>query len=466
MNQLHARYMEPEALREHLREANDAALAKTHDTGALDDDAAAALLKVIRERGEHGGGFEYDDWNALLAAAGAVLGEELASQLLEGGWLDRHGVGAHAFGSLPLRVLQREVTPARLKALRQQVETVWHSELLNLLESAAMRATRAPEEHLVLLPSPAGRGAREARDEGRDETRSPLPTGASAAARVLLSFLSQLRDAGGSDLTLRVGEPPMIHGHFGARALGETPLSAHDIAQLADAAGASTPGLHAGEHATRVLRTDDAFGPSLTLRAMAERIPTLDALGLSPLIQQPLLKLTRGLVLLSGEPSSGRSTLFTALLEAFAREGRQVASIEEPLTLSPAGVRQHEGDSVQFARTIKLQPFTVIGFDLTDDAHALDLALDTAMDGRLALCVFRAPNVAAAVHRAGVLDSRFHRRRLSDHLAAVSSQRLAVYDGRATLELDFHLPSVALRRHLRAHETPPPPITFENEADH
>ncbi len=56
MPQLHARYLEPEALREHLREANDAALAKTQDTGALDDDAAAALLKVIRERGEHGGG--------------------------------------------------------------------------------------------------------------------------------------------------------------------------------------------------------------------------------------------------------------------------------------------------------------------------------------------------------------------------------------------------------------------------
>ena len=159
MSQLHARYLEPEALREHLRAANDAALTRTQDTGALDDDAAAALLKVIRERGEHGGGFEYDDWNRLLDAAGELLGDELASQLFEGGWLDRHAVGAHAFGSLPLRVLQREVTPARLKELRKQVETVWHSELLNLLESAAMRATRAPEEHLVLLPSPAGSGA-------------------------------------------------------------------------------------------------------------------------------------------------------------------------------------------------------------------------------------------------------------------------------------------------------------------
>jgi hypothetical protein len=31
------------------------------------------------------------------------------------------------------------------------------------------------------------------------------------------------------------------------------------------------------------------------------------------------------------------------------------------------------------------------------------------------------------------------------------------------LEIDFTLPSVALRRHLRAHETPPPPIAFDPE---
>jgi hypothetical protein len=78
--------------------------------------------------------------------------------------------------------------------------------------------------------------------------------------------------------------------------------------------------------------------------------------------------------------------------------------------------------------------------------------------------VFRAPNVAMAVHRAGVLDARFHRRRLAEGLSAFCYQRLATYDARRVLELDFHLPSVALRRHVRAHETPPPPIVFENES--
>ena len=87
------------------------------------------------------------------------------------------------------------------------------------------------------------------------------------------------------------------------------------------------------------------------------------------------------------------------------------------------------------------------------------------MDGRLAVCVFRAPNVSAAVHRASVLDARHHRRRLSESLAAFIYQRLITLEGQHVLEVDFHLPSVALRRHLRAHETPPPPIVFEGEPE-
>ena len=155
------------------------------------------------------------------------------------------------------------------------------------------------------------------------------------------------------------------------------------------------------------------------------------------------------------------------MLSRLAADGRRVASLEEPLGFRLHGVRQavvgEQTSAQEFARTARLQPLDVVGFDLLDDADALDLALDAALDGRLAVCTFRAPNVVTAVHRAAVIDARFHRRRVAEHLAAISFQRLARYDVVASLELDFHLPSVALRRHLRAHETPPPPIAFENE---
>lgn len=465
----HARFMEPEALREHLRVSGDPALAKTTDTGALDDDTARALIRVITTKGDDGGSLDIDADADVLAAAAKVLGSnELASQLLEGGWLDRRGVGALSFGSLPLRVLQREVIPARLRAAKAEVTSGWESELINLLESSAMRATRAPEEHLVLLPA-VSRLSVVPRAEFEVAEVQATVSEVPSATRVLKAFIEKLRSSSASDLTLRAGEPPLLHSPAGVEPLGNVPLSSSDVRAVVDAA---RPPMSGGRDVwtadlIRFVVGSELEGPSLSMRKLAREVPSLESLGVSPLVQTPLIKLKRGLVLLTGEPGSARTTLYSALLARFASEGRRVASLEEPLGFSLRGVRQSvvgEHTTVDsFVRTSRLQPLDVVGFDLLDDARALDLALDTALDGRLAVCVFRAPNVTTAVHRAAVIDARFHRRRVADHLAAISFQRLARYDVVASLELDFHLPSVALRRHLRAQETPPPPVAFESD---
>ena len=464
---LHARFMEPEALREHLRASGDPALDKTTDTGALDDEAARALIRVITAKGEDGGTLDIDPGADVLSAAAKVLGgDELAAQLLEGGWLDRRGIGALAFGSLPLRVLQREVIPARLRAAKAEVASGWESELINLLESSAMRAGRAPEAHLVLVPAVSRLAVVPRVEPDVPELQAAeVPS----ATRVLNAFIEKLRSSSASDLTLRAGEPPALHTPAGLQPLGNVPLSSSDVRSLIDAARPPMSGgrdVWAAEH-LRFVVSNELEGPALSLRKLAREVPSLESLGVSPLVQSPLLKLKRGLVLLSGEPGSARTTLYSALLARFAAEGRRVASLEEPLGFALPGVRQAvagEHTTVDnFVRTARLQPLDVLGFDLLDDARALDLALDAALDGRLAVCVFRAPNVATAAHRAAVVDARFHRRRVADHLAAISFQRLARYDVVASLELDFHLPSVALRRHLRSQETPPPPVAFENE---
>lgn len=469
---IHARFLEPESLREHLRGASSSeALERTSDTGALDDEAATALTSAILRAGENGGTLDLegaDEWESrfLLIASLALADDALAAQLLEGGWLDRRGVGGHAFGSLPLRIIQRQVSRESFHAAREAVQFGWESELINLLESSAMRAQRAAEEHVVLV--------RHQLAPSSSDSRPDEPKGITA-------LLAQLRELDATDLTLTVGLPPTAHGAFGSKPLTETPLSPEALHELLK------PVLSPGELAQRgptlhsvatqslgrfriTLTTERTF-KAATFRALPHRAPTLDGLGLSPLVQQPLLKLERGLVLLSGEPGSGRTTLLASLLQRLIADGRHVASLEEPLGLplkpGPGAARQFmlgsDGGADDFSRASKLQPLDVIGFDLVDDGLALELALDAAMDGRLALCVFRAPNAVSAVHRASVLDARFHRRRLSEGLAALSYQRLANYDGRYALEIDFHLPSIALRRHLRAHETPPPPVVFETE---
>ena len=477
---LHARFMEPEALRAHLREAKHAALARTADTGALDDAAARALLDCITGAGEPGGSLDLDgadEWEDrfLLIASLTLADDALAAQLLEGGWLDRRGVGAHAFGSLPLRVVKRQVSRESARAAREAVQFGWESELVNLLESAALRAERAEEEHVILVrdrvASSAQREAAELEASNPEDEPARLP-----------ALLGQLRALDGTDLTLTVGLPPTAHGAFGSRPLGDEPLSPDDVADLltgalpADALeqrGPTVLSIASPEVGRfRVTLTTERGFRAATFRALPRVPPTLDALGISPLVKAPLFRLERGLVLLAGEPGSGRTTFLSALLQAVVEEVRHVATLEEPLGLplrpGPGAARQFmlgsDAEPDDFMRATKLQPLDVVAFDLVDDGLGLELALDAAMDGRLALCVFRAPNVAMAVHRAGVLDARFHRRRLAEGLSAFCYQRLATYDGRRVLELDFHLPSVALRRHVRAHETPPPPIVFETES--
>lgn len=471
MSLIHARFLEPESLREQLRLVPAQVLASTTDTGVLDDEAAAALAGTIFRAGEQGGVLDLEgapNWEQRfhLIASLALADDALASQLLEGGWLDRRGVGAFAFGSLPLRVIARQVNKSTLRAAREAVQFGWESELLNMLESSGMRAPRAPEEHLVLLR--------------QGDTAHPKP--ASGDGLQISTLLREVRAYGATDLTLTVGLPPTLHGAFGTRTIGEAKLTPDEVADLVSPVlpssllSARGPVVHSVASTElgrfRVTVTTERTFRAATFRALPPAIPTLDELGLSPLVQAPLLRLERGLVLLSGEPGSGRSTLFAAILQRFVRDGRHVASLEEPLGLplnpGPGAARQSifgtDGDGTDFARATRLQPLDVVGFDLVDDAAALDLALDAAMDGRLALCVFRAPNVAAAVHRAGVLDARHHRRRLSEGMAAIVYQRLLALEGKHVLEVDFHLPSTALRRHVRAHETPPPPIAFENEA--
>jgi Tfp pilus assembly pilus retraction ATPase PilT len=472
MSLLHARFLEPEALRGHLRAESDPALAATTDTGPLDDAAAGALAAVILRAGEPGGVIDLEgaeEWEArFLLIASLALGDgALAAQLLEGGWLDRRGLGAFAFGALPLRVLARQLTRESLRAAREAVQAGWESELLNVLESGSLRAARAAEEHLLLVR----KGLRSGRAPSRPVAARPS----------LASLLAEAREQGATDLSLTGGLPPTLHGAFGSRPLGDVALSADDVADLVNPVippallGARGPIVHTLSSRElgrfRVTVTTERAERAASFRVLFNEVPTLDGLGLSPLVQGPLLRQTRGLVLISGEPGSGRSTLYTALLQRLAHEGRHVASLEEPLGLpltpGPGAARQsHLGvdtEAVDFARATRLQPLDVIGFDLVDDVQGLEHALEAAADGRLAVCVFRAPSVASAIHRASVLDARHHRRRLAEGLTAFMFQRLEVLDSRYHLEVDFHLPSVALRRHLRAHETPPPPIAFEDE---
>lgn len=70
---------------------------------------------------------------------------------------------------------------------------------------------------------------------------------------------------------------------------------------------------------------------SADIRILAEKIPKLDALGLPPAVRG-LSGLNRGIVLVTGETGSGKSTTLAALLDSINHTSDQhIITLEDPI---------------------------------------------------------------------------------------------------------------------------------------
>jgi hypothetical protein len=449
---LHARLLEPEPFRAALREGLTpgrafkhahpdgdylAALGRTAEGGLLDDEAGSALADAALQVGEPAGSLDLEGDEAwarrFVSIAGAALDDvELASRLLRGGWLGR--TTRAVLGALPLRVVRQQVTAQTLARARAQVEVGWDSELINLLESGALRAERQPEHHLLVI------GA----DLKKSVEAVPLSAEQPTRGFDLATVLRAARQAGAHDVFLSAGGEATVHDAQGARVLGVGP-SAERLEAVAAQVGVEPFGVVAvsveGVGRVRVSRSP----AGLNLRLLGEQ-PFL-ARGLEPLLDDP-----SGLVVLGGPAASGRSTALSALLQGHTARGRVIASLEEPVSF-PLTAFQWSDDANAFLRAVRTSPAQVIGVDLVDDARGVELALTLAREGRHVLVTLRGVSLAGVVHRLAVLDASAHRRRLSEHLAAV------VLLAREQAEVLW--PSEGLRRHLRANEAMPPPVLLE-----
>ena len=499
-----ARCLEPEALRHFVaaedtrpgkhflrffdEAAFDAARAETVQTGALSEAGACALVDCVLRAGEPFGGLDLSgpdvDPGAFPArflelVALALDDERSAQRLLDGGVLDRQGRGRHFVGSLPVRVVARQLTPAGRDAARARLEGGWDEDLLNLLESAALRAARNPEDLLVLVPTfrlaaaAPGAPAPDASGLQRSPPRpAPLDVGAA---------LSALFRVGATDLELAAGRPLVLRRHDEVVGEGGPLASAADVegfcAAVLEAAhrerleregwlvqGFSAPGL--GPLRLSVVST--ATGPSVSVRAF-HASPRLDALGFPPESLEPLAALRRGVVVVAAPPGQGRTTLATALLETWASAGLAAVAFDEPACLVTEGspVRHLEppgGQARAVMRSVaRALPAAAVCVDLLDDELAADTALELACEGRLVALTLRATSTSGALHRLAALDAARARRRLSEALSAVVALRLLSGPRGLVHAAEVLLPSEALRRHLRGNEAPAPPVLLEPE---
>ena len=168
--------------------------------------------------------------------------------------------------------------------------------------------------------------------------------GKSGAKAELDRLLKMLVEDGGSDLHLRVGQPPIIRKDGDLvrkdgppieaellQAMHESVMSKKDRAEFGETGDSDYAYEITGVARFRCNAGLDRLGPLGVFRVIPSKIPTCEEMGLSPEVQR-LCYLTKGLVLVTGPTGSGKSTTLAAMVDLMNRERTDhILTIEDPI---------------------------------------------------------------------------------------------------------------------------------------
>lgn len=240
-------------------------------------------------------------------------------------------------------------------------------------------------------------------------------------AAALEDLLRQAVEAGASDLHLTAGAPPMVRVDGRLQPLGGERWTAAAVAaaferlsgevqrrQLAmDGQVAFSHGLP-GVARFRVHAFRQRGAVALAVRVIPNRVPSLEELGLPPVLGELALR-PAGLVLVAGAPGSGRSTTLAALVRHVnEHRAAHVITLEHPIEYlhsherSLVHQREVGQDAPDFATAVRAalrQDPDVIVLDQLPDPETVAAALLAAETGRLVLAGVHATSVPQAVER-------------------------------------------------------------------
>jgi len=166
------------------------------------------------------------------------------------------------------------------------------------------------------------------------------------------------------------------------------------------------PGL--GRFRFNVHRAQGCVGAAI--RALSNRIPPLDELGLPDSVKE-FARAKRGLVLVTGATGSGKSTTLASLIDAInSTRNEHILTIEDPVEYlhhsKKAYVTQREvgnvGDTLSFKNALKYalrQDPDVILIGEMRDYETIGIALTSAETGHLVLGTLHTSSAAATVSR-------------------------------------------------------------------
>jgi twitching motility protein PilT len=299
------------------------------------------------------------------------------------------------------------------------------------------------------------------------------PVGEARARTEIEALLRILSERGGSDLHLRVGEPPMLRADGELRRIeGEPVLTNERVeamlasimpernrAEFAECADTDFAHEIAGLARFRANALRDRHGAAGVFRVIPATVVTVDQLGVSAEVRK-LCYLTKGLVLVTGPTGSGKSTTLCSLIDLVNRERNDhVITIEDPIEfvhpnrsclITQRQVGVHTKSFKQALRAALREDPDIILVGELRDLETVSIAIETAETGHLVFGTLHTTTAASTVDR---LIDQFPadrqeqiRQMLAESLKGVISQTLCrkIGGGRvAAREILLSIPAVA-----------------------
>lgn len=279
-------------------------------------------------------------------------------------------------------------------------------------------------------------------------TPSPVPVPSGPID--IKTLLTQLVERKGSDLHLKVGQPPVFRIHGSLTRTEWPPLSLAQVNALMDEIidpkrrerleknreldmAHSVPGL--ARFRVNIFYQKDQVGA--VIRVIPINIKSIADLGL-PEVTNKFAELTRGLVLVTGPTGSGKSTSLAAIIDKINSTRKvHIITIEDPVEFlhqdKIAAINQRElgADTVSFASALKhvmrQNPDVILVGELRD-LETISLALAAAETGPLVFATLHTTDSAQTIDR--IVDvfppenQPQVRMQLANSLRAVLSQTL------------------------------------------
>ena len=263
-------------------------------------------------------------------------------------------------------------------------------------------------------------------------------------------LLAQLVNSGGSDLHLKVGSPPIVRTDGLLHQTELPPLGTSETEELAAALLPPTKRdqlADSGDAEVGISRSDlgrfrvSVFTEQGRVRLAIRRVwtdpPSVEELGLPPVVEK-LAEEPRGLILVTGEAGTGKTTTIAAMIGLINKSRRcHIVTIEDPVEvlfeeeLALIDQREIGTDVASYAAGMKYvvrhDPDVIFIGEIRDE-EAAEAALQAAETGHLVISTMHTKDAIETVNRLIDLFPLGHHRQvrvaLASALRGVVCQRL------------------------------------------